>query len=338
MSLITSRASNGRNPAVQGIACSNLASSDISAGNRIVSRWTSSTNAVGRVEADENQIGVQLPAVGDRLLGVLQLSGSDAVLAANEDAVVVTGGRARLWVKVPANVSLPKGTGLVPAMAWDGTNKVSYFGTSLVSSVAQNVGYAEAVIKGSAIYQPANPIAYLSKALTATSSDTYQLAEVEVDFGHKPLAFSKNILTLATPANLTRFTAHVPMGPMVITAAWMQALDWTGTGACTLDLHNCPLGTTADPTSMFSTNPSLDSAGSPSDGAVLFSGCGNTTALCALNGDTDTTVAIGTAGTNGVLAAIGKRTLISNSILAATISGTPASMAQMQIGIEGYYL
>lgn len=339
MSLVTSRANNGRNPDVVGLAGSNLTSSDIAAGNRLVARWTGSTNTVARLEADENQIGVQLPTVSaNRILGVMQLNGSDQVLSPYEDAPVIRGGRARLWVKVPANVDLPKGTGLVPAMNWDSTNHVAYFGTSLVSTVAQNVGYAEAVIKGAGIYQPANPIAWLSKALTSTASDTFQLAEVEVDYHHKPMQFSKNLLGLFTPADSAKFTAHVPFGPCVITGLWAQALDWTGSGKAIIDLTNCPLLATTDPTAMLSTSLTLDGAGTPTDGALLLAGAGGTTALCSLDGDIDTNVAYGTTGSNGVFAAIGKRTMIANSMLTCTISGTPTNFAKMQIGIEGYYL
>lgn len=338
MSLITSRANNGRNPDVVGLAGTNLTSSDIAANNRIVARWTGSTNTVARLEADENQIGVQLPdTTNNRILGVMQLNASDQVLSPNEDAPVIRGGRARLWVKVPANVNLPKGTGLVPAMGWDSTNHVAVFGTANSATTA-NVGYAEAVVKGAGIYQPANPIAWLSKALTATASDTYQLAEVEVDYNHKPMQFSKNLLGLFTPADSAKFLAHIPFGPCVITGVWAQALDWTGSGKAIINLTNCPLLATADETSMLSTALTLDGAGSPSDGAVLLAGCGNTNALCGLDGDTDTAVAIGTTGANGVLAAIAKRTMIANSILTCTISGTPTNFAKMQVGIEGYYL
>lgn len=338
MSLVTSRANNGRNPDVVGLAGSNLTSSDIAASNRLVARWTSSTNTVARLEADENQIGVQLPTVSaNRILGVMQLNGSDQVLSPYEDAPVIRGGRARLWVKVPASVDLPKGTGLVPAMGWDSTNHVAVFGTANSATVA-NVGYAEAVIKGAGIYQPANPIAWLSKALTSTASDTYQLAEVEVDYNHKPVQFSKNLLGLFTPADSAKFTAHVPFGPCVITGLWAQALDWTGTGKVIIDLTNCPLLATTDATAMLSTSLTLDGTGSPSDGALLLAGAGGTTALCSLDGDIDTNVAYGSTGSNGVFAAIGKRTMIANSMLTATISGSASSMAKMQIGIEGYYI
>lgn len=348
MSLITSRANNGRNPDVVGLAGTNLTSSDIAANNRIVARWTGSTNTVGRLEADENQIGVQLPdTTNNRILGVLQLNASDQVLSPNEDAPVIRGGRARLWVKVPANINLPKGTGLVPAMNWDSTNHVAYFGTSLVSSVAQNVGYAEAVVKGAGIYQPANPIAWLSKALTATASDTFQLAEVEVDYNHKPIPLDKRIFqhtgaaTNDVISNLTNAFAFCPLGPFVVTGMAVQGLTAPASGKLTVQLNNCPNLATADTTAMLSTALTIDSAGSPSNGAILVAGAGGSAAPFALDGDTDTAVAYGTTGSNGVLAAIGKRTLISGSILSFTISGSPggsASALNASIDVFGYYL
>ena len=327
-----SSASNGRNPAVLAQQCTNFSGANIYA-NRLVSRWNASTDATAGIKADENALGVVIPTTAyNRFLGVLDARGRP-YLENGQDGTVVRGGRARLLVRVPASINLPVGTGLVPATFWDGTDDVVEIGGD---ASALNAGCAEPVIKNSIIYAPANPIAWLAAPLTATSAVTYQVADVEVDYDHR-MTFHTQVIPLTTPANLT-LLALIPFGPGVLHSVGLFATDFTGTGDFTLDINQCPLGTITDVEAMLTTALSVQSTGTPSDGVVALTDKGGTTGLCSSSGDTDSNVAMGTAGSNGVLAAATRKTFTDKSILQAVISGTPASMLNAYIHLNYWYL
>lgn len=328
-----SNLSNGRSPCVLQAPATNWESSNVLA-NRLVSRYTGSAASSMSERGDQNALGVIVPSATNwRVFGVLAGNGNANPLETNQNAGVIVGGRTRLLVRVPASLNLPAGTGLVPATAFEGTtNDVVVFGGDASGT---NPGCAEAVVKNGVIYEPANPIAWLAAPLTATSGVTYQLAEVVVDYNHKP-QFVHHRITIATPADLT-LHALVPFGPGVLHSIACSAADFTGTGNFVATLNQCPLGTTADVESMLTTAPAINSTGTPSNGAVTLTDAGGTTALCGSDGDTDTGVSIGTSGSNGVIAPT-KRLFTDKSILNLVISGTPASMTNASVDIGFWYI
>ncbi len=322
MSLYGSNLSNGRSPCTLRAPATNFGASNMSP-NRIVAAYTGSAQSNLILRGDENNIGVVVPSVtNNRLLGVLCGNGDGTtVLEPNQHALVCRGGRAQLWVRVPANVNLAAGTGLILATVWDSTNNTIVVGTSTAGA---NAGCAEPVVKGALVLEPANPIARLLSPLTATGSDTIQLAEVDVDYNHKPLVFERTIALPGIPALAARGLMMAPRGPGICDLFGAQlTTGGSGGGPMTFQFHNSPTGATADTdANMLSTAITIAQDGN--DGAIAIAGVGGTASngFCGADGDTDTNFGLGGAGLQGVLASAALRTFTDKSILTVTVGGT----------------
>lgn len=312
-------------------SAANLTSAALGHG-RVVAIFDGSAESDAYAKATDYSYGVEYPdadnvIAGGGFAGVFQAPDTKSV-APQHVGQVVEAGLAQCYVRVPASTNLAIGTMLVPATIWDATNNKTLFTTAASGGTA---GALEPLVDPAlGVLWPAHPYARLAQALTASGSDTVQLAWVEVLPFRRPLPWQVSWNEPAPTTALTRACLLAARGPGIVLGYRAQAGDYGDTQNTLLDIEIAPYAATPDVQSIFSTTPVL--AHDATNGGIFGAGVFR-------DGDTDgAAFSLGTGGTHGVLKAANLRVFPSRSLVALTVSQVAAtSLADLRVDVFGLY-
>lgn len=300
--------------------CINNSAAAIANGS-VVARDESDASTARNERAIKRINSVISPASGNvgRLWGILQTDDGRPLREGGYPGRIVERGLALARVRVPASTNLATGTQLVMATTWNaGSGVVDYY------------GYLEPVIHGGAIWPAANPMAVLKEDLTASGSDTVQMAYVEVLGPHRPRPFAERYTFPGanTTGKLAVFL-FPHLGPGVIEKVAAQLLTGGTGGDIVVDCKHKVIASTPVSTSVFTTPLKINN--DATDGAIAGLGCDG-------NGDSDNG-SLGTGGTAGVYAAVNKRQFITRGLtsLDVTYNNTPAGQSDLMVVVSGLY-
>jgi hypothetical protein len=304
-------------PAPLAEACMNFNSGALLQG-QLVARDEAITDTDAYVQRAKRYLGAAAPASANahRLWGILQCN-NRKTLAQNEQGSVVAGGLCQALVKVPATTAINEGSLLVPETGWDGTNHNVTFGYTLVP-----------VIINAVVIQPPNPFAILRETIASGSARTVT-AWVEVYPFHKPLPFCWHFSLGTAAAALADMFINAALGPGVLDTILGTPSAVPTAASLAINVYHAPLQGSVDQVAMLSTAIKMDSAGSPLVKSVM--------GLGYLTTGTSVGFLLGTAGSNGVKAALLARQFGTNEVIALTTVGAATAAVNLMCSIQGLY-
>lgn len=289
------------------VVCQDLAITDSDAGIQIVKR--------------SNGVAVPASANLHRIMGILDNPRQEA-LAAGASGLMVVEGLCKALVYVPANITVPEGTGLVLRGTWVDASDIVSWGSTLTP-----------VLHGGAtpttICVPANPIAFLKAEIASSTSARTVLAWVELPMRHRPIPFTMRFQLPAANVDLGPVPLFRGLGPYQINGLEATLADMGSAGVLSWQGTIRTIEATPQTADTFSTAPVVDN--DASNGFLQFTGSDSA-------GDTDN-ASDGTTGVPGVLGALTKRQGHAHSLYCLTLDHTGGTaQANYTAIVEGHWL